>query len=450
CSPQAAPPWRVSSASASVARWTAASVTANPAAFARWRMMVRSTSASRSARASRGTSCGATFAWLSSEPRRMRSSSAWTRVTAMGAPFTTAAARGGGGAFGLERLHPATERTSPSATSANGMALCIRRLPSLLPADVRRGRRRRLLPRRRGRRSRRDCLGYRMAAGDARRTRRRRLGSGVQLDLGQLLVVDGDLGALAQALHPFVVVAAAPFPRHPLPDRFLALLGGAVHRHRLHLQLHQLHAGGRIDGPGLVAGVLQLERGVGELGVVGLAELVPGEEAEISSHRRRERILALLHRGALEGVHFTLLLAGVDVLEQRGGLLARYGPLFRVLRRQEDMEDARPLRLDEVVEVRLVEFLQLLVGNVGAGELRIELVLDQLLDHRSLHLVAHGRALVVALPDRLLGEQLVADQVLEELLLPLDRAVARAKEGTGFVQPLPDFFGSDLFVSDLG
>src|SRR5204863_7916520 len=138
------------------------------------------------------------LAALSPEPRRIRSSSVWTRVTAMGAPFTTAAARGGGGAFGLERLHPATERTSPSATSANGIAPFMPRLTRLLPAAVRRRRRRRLLHR--WRRSRRDRLGHRMAAGVARRTRRRRLCSGVHLDLVQLVVVVGYLDEVAHDL----------------------------------------------------------------------------------------------------------------------------------------------------------------------------------------------------------------------------------------------------------
>src|SRR2546430_11133042 len=53
---------------------------------------------------------------------------------------------------------------------------------------------------------------------------------------------------------------------------------------------------------------------------------------------------------------------------------------------------AGALGLDELVDVRVVEFLQLLVGDVGPRELGVELVLDQLLDHRPLHLLPDGRA----------------------------------------------------------
>src|SRR5436305_1172864 len=137
-------------------------------------MMVRSTSVSSSARASLGTSCGATVVGLSSEPRRMRSISAWTRVTGIDVPFTTAAARGGGGTFGFERLHEAEAKTMPASVSAPYVPRFVHRLVSigllftlllhrytlkrsgkaapagrqpLVPADLRGGRRRRLLRR---------------------------------------------------------------------------------------------------------------------------------------------------------------------------------------------------------------------------------------------------------------------------------------------------------------
>ena len=114
------------------------------------------------------------------------------------------------------------------------------------------------------------------------------------------------------------------------------------------------------------------------------------------------------------------------------------------------MEDARALGLDEVVKVPVVERLQLGLGDVGAGELLVELVLDQLLDHGPLHLVFDGGALVEPLALSLLGEQLVADQVLEELPLAVERVVARAQERAGLVEPVLELRGGDDLVAHLG
>src|SRR6266446_2217608 len=456
CSPHAAPLLRVSSASASVARCTSASLTDSPAAFARCSTSARSISASSTALACLGTSCGATFASpLSSDPSRIRSSSTWTRLTGMGEPFTVAAARGGAGAGGGARRQACTSakrptassaplppRSSPAATRGPGG------MPVLVSADLRRCRRRRLLRRRGGHRRKR--LRGRVDV-DARLCRRsRRLRRRLHLDLLQLLLVEGDLGALAQLLHPLVVIPAPALARHPLPDRLLALIEGAAQRHRLHLELHHLDAGGRVQRPRLVAWILQVERSLGQLRIVGLRELVLGEEAQIAAHRRRERVLALFHGDALEGIHLPLLLARVDLFQQRRCVLARLGALLGVGGRQEEVQHARALGLHELVDVRLVELLQLLLRNVDPRQLGVELVLDQLLDHRPLHLLADSRALVVALADRLLREQLVADHVLQELLLALERAVAGAQEGTGLVQPLADLVGGDDLIAHPG
>ena len=119
CSPQEVPLLRVSSASASVARWISASLTVIPAFFARCTTIARSISASSTARASLGTSCGKTFASPSSPPLRIRSSSIWTRVTGMAAPFTTAAERGGAAAGEAARLQPCATTKRPSAIVAH-------------------------------------------------------------------------------------------------------------------------------------------------------------------------------------------------------------------------------------------------------------------------------------------------------------------------------------------
>src|SRR5207237_6348983 len=181
----------------------------------------------------------------------------------------------------------------------------------------------------------------------------------------------------------------------------------------------------------------------------GPGQLVLGEEAQIAAQRSGGRVLALLDRGALERVHLALLLTGVDVLEQDSRLLLRFRALPGVFRGQEDVKHARPLRLYEIVQVRVVELLQLLLGDVGAGELRVELVLDELLDHRPFRLLAHRRALVVSLPAGLLREQLVADHVLEEFLLALDRVVARPQEGAGLVESLANLLDADPLVADF-
>jgi len=100
--------------------------------------------------------------------------------------------------------------------------------------------------------------------------------------------------------------------------------------------------------------------------------------------------------------------------------------------------------------VRVVVALQLAVRDVVAGKLFVELLLDQLLDHRALDLLADGGRLVEALPLGFLGEQLVADEALEELLLALDRVVAGAQEGARLVEALLELVGRDGIIADLG
>ena len=133
-----------------------------------------------------------------------------------------------------------------------------------------------------------------------------------------------------------------------------------------------------------------------------LGELVLAEEAQVAAHGSRERILALLDRGRLEGVHFALLLAGLDVLEHRRRPGLRLRLFLAVLGGQEDVVDARALRLHVIVQVRVVEGLQLALGDVRAAHLLVELLLDQLLDHRPLGRVAHRGRLVEAFALRLL------------------------------------------------
>ena len=180
-----------------------------------------------------------------------------------------------------------------------------------------------------------------------------------------------------------------------------------------------------------------------------LRELVLAQETQVSAHRRRERILALLHRRGLERVRLALLLARLDVLHQRHTPRLRLRLLLRVLRGEEDVIDARALRLHVVVDVRLIERVEVRIRDVRARRLLVELLTDQLLDHGALERIAHRRRLVETLPLRLLREQLVPHQRFEQLLLPLDRVVAGAQERALLVHPPLELVRRDHLVADV-
>src|SRR5207244_1520159 len=171
---------------------------------------------------------------------------------------------------------------------------------------------------------------------------------------------------------------------------------------------------------------------------------------QVAAHRSGKRVLALLDRRRLESVHLPLLLAGLDILEQRRPLGLRLRLLLRVFGGEEDVVDARALRLDVVVQVRVVEGLQLAVGDVRAAHLLVELLLDQLLDHRPLGRVAHRGRLVEAFALRLLREKLVADERLEELLLAIERAVAGPQGRALLVDAPLELVRGHPLVADVG
>ena len=100
--------------------------------------------------------------------------------------------------------------------------------------------------------------------------------------------------------------------------------------------------------------------------------------------------------------------------------------------------------------MRLVILLQIGLADVGPGQLLVELLVDQLLDHRALDLLADGGTVRKAEPLRFLRQQLVLDHVVEELLLALQRVVAGAEEGAGLVETLFQFVGGDGLAAYAG
>ena len=101
------------------------------------------------------------------------------------------------------------------------------------------------------------------------------------------------------------------------------------------------------------------------------------------------------------------------------------------------------LRAVELVLVLVVVLLQLGLGQLLGGARVLEGPLDQLLDHDLPERQLHLGVLVEPLPLRLLGQHLEADQVVEELLLPLQRRVAGADEGRLLIEAGLELIGGD-------
>ena len=116
---------------------------------------------------------------------------------------------------------------------------------------------------------------------------------------------------------------------------------------------------------------------------------------------------------------------------------------------EDDRRDADLLGLDVLGEVRVVVRLHLGVGDGVRGDLRVELVAHQLLDHHLLHRADDFGILVEAAAIRFLREHLEADERVEELLLLLERRVARADVRRLPVDALLELAERDRDVVDL-
>jgi hypothetical protein len=99
--------------------------------------------------------------------------------------------------------------------------------------------------------------------------------------------------------------------------------------------------------------------------------------------------------------------------------------------------------------VLVVELLHLRLGDVLGFDPRLELLLHELLDHHLLHGADDLGVLVEAALPGLLGQDLEADQVVQELLLALERGVAGADVGRLLVDALLEVADRDLVTVDV-
>src|SRR6266568_3727664 len=295
----------------------------------------------------------------------------------------------------------------------------------------------------------RTLLARRGSAG-GRRVRRRagRLGD---LDRLEGLVVDGDLGRLAEALQPLVELLRLLVARELGGDLALHLVEGPVHLGLLARELEEEDARRRLDDAGGLAG-LERERGVRDRLAVRLLELLLRPELEVAADLLRRRVLGDRRHLRVEGERVVLLLLGLDLLER----LLRERDLLRAVGRagrrvQDDRLDPHLAGADVLGLVVLVVLRGVRLGHVRAGvRIRLELLLDELLHHDLAQRRADVRILVEPLALGLGGEHLLLDEVVEELLLPLERRVARPDEGRLLVEPALELVGGDEDAVALG
>src|SRR6266568_1565065 len=364
-----------------------------------------------------------------------------------GSPFTTATARE---AFAASREPP--QRPHPRARASAAAARAT--LRTLLARRGSAGGRR--VRRRAGRLG--DHLraahhhgpGASAGAGHAAGRPRldRRLGD---LDRLEGLVVDGDLGRLAEALQPLVELLRLLVARELGGDLALHLVEGPVHLGLLARELEEEDARRRLDDAGGLAG-LERERGVRDRLAVRLLELLLRPELEVAADLLRRRVLGDRRHLRVEGERVVLLLLGLDLLER----LLRERDLLRAVGRagrrvQDDRLDPHLAGADVLGLVVLVVLRGVRLGHVRAGvRIRLELLLDELLHHDLAQRRADVRILVEPLALGLGGEHLLADEVVEELLLPLERRVARPDEGRLLVEPGLELVGGDEDAVALG